>query len=47
MTDPELAGDDAGPDPGRRHLDDLEPDVIGEGPAIDEHTPQLVDATLT
>ena len=44
---PELPGDDAGPDPGRRHLDDLESDVVGERPAIDEHAPQLVDSTLT
>ena len=43
----ELAGDDAGPDPGRRHLDDFEPDVIWKRPAIDEDAPQLVNSTLT
>ena len=47
VWDPELPGDDAGPDPGGRHLDDLEPDVVWERSAIDEHAPQLVDATLT
>ena len=47
MRHPELPGDDAGPDPGRRHLDDLEPDVVRERPAIDEHAPQLGDSTLT
>ena len=44
---PELPGDDAGPDPGRRHLDDLEPDVIWKRPAIDKNSPQLVNTTLT
>ena len=43
---PELPGDDAGPDPGRGHLDDLEPDVIGKRSAIDKHATQLVDTTL-
>ena len=46
MRHPELPGDDAGPDPGRGHLDDLEPDVIGKRSAIDKHATQLVDTTL-
>ena len=42
----ELAADHAGPDPGGRHLDDLEADVVGQRPPVDENAAQLVDTTL-
>jgi hypothetical protein len=29
MADPQLPADDTGPDPRRRHLYDLQPDVVG------------------
>ena len=38
VADPELPADDAGPHPGRRHLDNLQSDVIGKRPPIDEHS---------
>lgn len=47
MRDPQLAGDDAGPDPVMGHLHDLVADVVGQRPAVDEHAAELVDATLT
>jgi hypothetical protein len=47
VADPELARDDARPDSGRGHLDDLEADVVGQRPAVDEHAAELVDAPLT
>ena len=46
MRHPELPGDDAGPDPGRRHLDDLEPDVVGQGASVDVDSPQLIYTAL-
>ena len=46
MADPELPGDDTRPDAGRRHLDDLEPDVVGQRSAVDEHSAELVHPTL-
>ena len=46
MADAQLARDDAGPHAGRRHLDDLEADVVGQRPAVDEHAAQLVHAPL-
>ena len=46
MADAQLARDDAGPHAGRRHLDDLEADVVGEGAPVDEHPAQLVHAAL-
>ena len=46
MADAQLARDDAGPHPGRRHLDDLEADVVGQRPTVDEHAAQLVHASL-
>ena len=46
MADPELPADDAGPHPGSRHLDDLQPDVIGERAAVDKNSPQLIDPAL-
>ena len=46
VADPELPADDAGSHPGGRHLDDLEADVVGQRPPIDEHPAQLVDAPL-
>ncbi len=46
MADPELAADDTGPDPGSRHLDDLESNVVGQRPAVDEDPAQLVDPAL-
>ena len=47
MTDAQLTRDDARPDPGGRHLDDLQPDVVGQRPPVDEDPAQLVDAALT
>jgi len=46
VADPQLPADDTGPDPGCRHLDDLEPDVVGQRPPVDEHAAQLVDPPL-
>ncbi len=46
MADPELAADDTGPDPGRRHLDDLQSNMVGQRPAVDEDPAQLVDPAL-
>ena len=46
MGDAELARDDAGPHARSGHLDDLEADVVGQRPAVDEHAAQLVDAAL-
>ncbi len=47
VADPELPGDDARPDPRRRHLHNLEPDLVGQGAAVDEETAQLIDSSLT
>jgi hypothetical protein len=47
MTDAELPADDAWPDPGGRHLDNLEPDMVGQRPTVDENAPQLVHAALS
>ena len=46
VADPELPADDAGPHPGRRHLDDLQSDVIREGAAVDKNSPQLINPAL-
>ena len=46
MADSQLAGDDAWPDAGRRHLDDLEADVVGQGATVDEHPAELVHPAL-
>ena len=46
MADPQLPADDTRPDPRRRHLYDLEPDVVGQGASIDEDPAQLVDPAL-
>ena len=46
VADAQLPGDDAGADAGGGHLDDLEADVVGQRPPIDEHPAQLVDAPL-
>ena len=46
VADAQLPGDDAGPNAGGGHLDDLEADVVGQRPPIDEHPAQLVDAPL-
>jgi hypothetical protein len=46
MADPQLAADDAGPDPRRCHLDDLEADVVRQRAPIDEDAAQLVDSAL-
>jgi hypothetical protein len=46
VADAQLAADDAGADAGGRHLDDLEPDVVGQRPPVDENAAQLVDPTL-
>jgi len=47
VTDAKLTRNDARPDAGRGHLDDLQPDVVGQGPAVDEDAAELVDAALT
>ena len=46
VADPELPADDAGPHAGGRHLDDLQPDVIRERPAVDKDSPQLINPAL-
>ena len=46
MADSQLPADHTGSHPGCRHLDDLEPDVVGEGAPVDEHPAQLIDPTL-
>ena len=46
VADAQLPGDDAGANAGGGHLDDLEADVVGQRPPIDEHPAQLVDAPL-
>jgi hypothetical protein len=46
VADAQLAADDAGADAGGRHLDDLEPDVVGQRPPVDKNAAQLVDPTL-
>ena len=47
MTDPQLSGDHTRPHPSRCHLDDLQPDVVGQGPSVDEDSPELVDSALS
>ncbi len=46
VADSQLSGDDAWPDAGRRHLDDLEADVVGQGAPVDEHPAELVHPAL-
>ncbi len=46
MADPQLSTDHTRPDPRRRHLYNLEPDMVGQGPPVDEDPAQLVDPTL-
>ena len=46
MRHPQVAADDARPEALGGQLDDLEPDVVGQGPPIDEHPAQLVDPAL-
>ena len=47
VTDAKLTRNDARSNSGRGHFDDLESDVIGKRPAVDEDASQLVDAALT
>lgn len=42
----QLSGYDARPHAGRGHLDDLQPYVVGQRPAVDEHATQLVHPAL-
>lgn len=42
----QLAGDDAGTDPVMGHLHDLVADVVGQRPAVDKNTPELIDPAL-
>jgi len=46
MTDPQLPADHTGANTGGGHLDDLEPDMVGEGTAVDENSTQLVHTAL-
>ena len=46
MGYPELSGDVAGPDPELGELNDPDPDVVGEGSAIDEHSSELIDLSI-
>ena len=46
VRDSELSRDDAGPDPVVGHLHDLVSDVVGQRAPVDEHSAELVDATL-
>lgn len=43
---PELPGDVAGSDAQLGQLDDPDPDVVGQGPAVDKHPSQLVDLSI-
>ena len=47
MADPQLSADDTGPHPRCSHLDDLQPDVVGQWTPIDKHPAQLIDPALT
>lgn len=47
VRDPQLSGDDAGPDPVVSHLHYLVSDVIGQRPAVNEHPAELVDPSLS
>ncbi len=47
MADAKLPRNDARPNSGRGHLDDLEPDVVGQRPSVDEDAAKLVDSALT
>ena len=42
----ELSADDTRTDASCGHLDDLQPNVVGKRPAIDEHTSELVHPSL-
>ena len=46
VADSQLPADDTWSDPRRRHLDDLEADVVGQRAAVDEDAAQLVDPPL-
>lgn len=46
VGDPQLPGDDAGPDPVVGHLHYLVSDVVGQRPAVDKDTSELVDPSL-
>ena len=46
VRDAQLPGDDARTDSRRRQLDDLQPDVVRQRAAVDEHSAELIDATL-
>ena len=46
MADPELSTDDTRPHSRRSHLNDLQPDVVGQGAAVDEDPAQLVHSAL-
>ena len=43
----EPATDDAGTDPLSRQLDDLQANVVGKWPAVDEDSTQLIESSLT
>lgn len=47
VGDAKLPRDDARTHARRRHLHDLEADVVGQWTAVDEYAPKLVHATLT
>ena len=47
VGDPQLSGDDAGPDPMVGHLHYLVSDVIGQRAAVYEHPPKLIDPSLS
>ena len=46
MADPQLPADDTGPHPRRGHLDDPQPDLVGQGSPVDKDPAQLVDPAL-
>jgi len=46
VADPELPRDVARPDPELGQLDDPDPDVVGQGPAVDEDSAELKSGKL-
>ncbi len=47
VGDAQLSRDDARTDSGCRQFDDLQADVVGQRPAVDKDTAQLINTALT
>ena len=46
MADPQLSADHTRPNSGRGHLYNLQPDVVGQRPAVNEDPSQLIHPAL-